>query len=96
VTEKSSKLVFRLILGIILQLAALGVLLFWPAGTLRWWRAWVFLGVHGLFGIVATIALFPGHQDLLKERLKVFRQPGQPLADKVILLLIFLIFLAGC
>jgi protein-S-isoprenylcysteine O-methyltransferase Ste14 len=86
-------LIFKLVLGIVLQMAVLGTLLFLPAGTFWWWRAWVFLGVWLVVGIVATVALFHGHRDLLNERFKVFHQKGQPLADKIILLLIFADFL---
>jgi len=91
--EKSSMLVFKLILGIVMQITILGVLLFLPAGTLHWWRAWVFLGVYSVAGIVATSGLFPRHQDLLDERFKVFHQKGQPLADRIILYLLFADFL---
>ena len=91
--KNTPKLIFKLILGIILQVAILGTLLFLPAGTFRWWRAWVFLGVYSVIGIVATAALFPGHQDLLEERFKVFHQKDQPLADKIILVMLIAIFL---
>ena len=37
--------IFKLILGIVSNVAIFGVSLFLPAGTLEWWRAWVFLGV---------------------------------------------------
>ena len=36
--------IFRLIVGVSLNVAIFGGLLFIPAGTLNWWRAWVFLG----------------------------------------------------
>jgi len=81
-------LIVKLVVGIVLQIAVLGVLLFVSAGTFRWWRAWVFLGVWTVIGIAATAALYPGHQDLLRERLKLFHQKGQPLADKIIVFLL--------
>src|SRR5690242_9590191 len=37
--------IFTLIGGVLLNVAIFGGLLFVPAGTLDWWRAWVFLGV---------------------------------------------------
>jgi protein-S-isoprenylcysteine O-methyltransferase Ste14 len=85
-------LIFKLALGFVLQVAVLGALLFWPAGTFRWWRAWVFLGVWTVIGIAATSALFHGHQDLLRERLKFLHQKGQPLADKIIVFLLVALF----
>ena len=86
-------LIFKLSVGIVLEMTILGALLFFPAGTFRWWRAWVFLGVWFVAGIVATLALFPAHKDLLAERFKVLHQQGQPLADKIILYLLFADFL---
>lgn len=85
---------FKLILGVLYNLAIFGALLFLPAGTLRWWRAWVFLGVV-LIGTVATlVSLLPGRADLLNERFKLPIQKGQPLADKIIVLLMIAMFLS--
>ena len=83
----------KLILTLIIEVVVFGALLFWPAGTWDWWRAWVFLGVFFIAGGAAMAALFPGHQDILKERFKPPIQKGQPLADKIILLLFIIIFL---
>jgi protein-S-isoprenylcysteine O-methyltransferase Ste14 len=84
----------KLILGILYNLAIFGGLLFVPAGTLRWWRAWVFLGVV-LIGSVATmVSLLPDHADLLNERFKSPIRKGQPLADKIIVVLLIATFLS--
>jgi protein-S-isoprenylcysteine O-methyltransferase Ste14 len=85
-------LIFKLTVGIIIEMAVLCALLFLPAGTWEWWRAWVFLGVFFVLAVAATVDLFRGHQDLLQERFKVFHQKGQPLADKIILFLIVAFF----
>jgi hypothetical protein len=76
----------RLILGVIANLAIFGGLLFLPAGTFDWWRAWAFLGVV-FVGTVATMAgVFARNQGLLDERLKPPIQKGQPLTDKILLI----------
>lgn len=31
--------------------AVYGLLLFWPAGTVHYWQAWVFLAVYGIVSI---------------------------------------------
>jgi len=72
----------KLIAGIVLNVAIFAVLLFLPAGTLTWWRAWVSLGVV-FVATVATVVQLP--RDLLDERFKPPIQPGQPLADKIVL-----------
>lgn len=81
-------LIRKLILGFVIEMVVFGALLFIPAGTLAWWRAWVFLGVFLVAGVLATIALLPGHEDLLNERLQPVLQKGQPLADKIIIILL--------
>jgi protein-S-isoprenylcysteine O-methyltransferase Ste14 len=80
-------LIFRLAVGIVLQTAILGGLLFLPAGTLDWWRAWLLIGVIFLGSLASVAGLFPGHKDLLRERLRSPIQKGQPLADKIVLML---------
>jgi protein-S-isoprenylcysteine O-methyltransferase Ste14 len=68
-------------------------LLFGPAGTLAWPRAWVILAIL-FFGSVASIkSLLPAHKDLLDERLKPVFQKGQPLADKILILAVILVYI---
>ena len=75
---------FKLIIGSIINVAIFGVLLLLPAGTLDWWRAWVFLGVTFVGTVASVVGLLPGRKELLKERFKPTLQKGQPLADKII------------
>jgi protein-S-isoprenylcysteine O-methyltransferase Ste14 len=77
----------KLIVGIISNVAIFGGLLFLPAGTLDWWRAWVFLGVVFVGAVASTVDLFRVNSGLLEERFKPPLQTGQPLADKIILIL---------
>ncbi|MGO9568180.1 MAG: methyltransferase family protein [Desulfomonilaceae bacterium] len=87
--------IFKLIVGVIYNLVIYGGLLFLPAGTLDWWRAWVFIGVV-LIGTVAPMAiLFPGRQDLLDERFKSPIQKGQPFADKILVVLLIATYLGS-
>jgi protein-S-isoprenylcysteine O-methyltransferase Ste14 len=82
----------KMILGIILNTVIFASLLFLPAGTWVWWRAWVFLGVVFVAGVASMVSLVPGHKDVLNERFKLPIQQGQPLADKFILLLFLATF----
>src|SRR5262249_50516301 len=50
--------IFKLALGVIVNVAIFGVCLFLPAGTLDWWRAWVFLGVVFVGGLASTVTLY--------------------------------------
>ena len=83
-------LLFRLIAGMIVTVAMYIVLLFSPAGTWHWWRAWVFLGVTFATTVASLLGLLPGHKGLLVERLKPIVQKGQPLVDKIIAVLFVL------
>ena len=84
--------VLRLIAGIILNVIIFGGLLFVPAGTLEWWRAGVFLGVIVVAAFVTMVTVFSSREDLLNERFKPPIQKGQPLADRIILLLLLSTF----
>jgi protein-S-isoprenylcysteine O-methyltransferase Ste14 len=84
--------ILRLIFGIILNVIIFGGLLFVPAGTLEWWRAGVFLGVIVVAAFVTMVTVFTSREDLLKERFKPPIQKGQPLSDKVVVLLLLTTF----
>jgi protein-S-isoprenylcysteine O-methyltransferase Ste14 len=73
-----------LIYSVAMQVAIFGSLLFVPAGTLGWPRAWVFIG-STVLGTAATMLYLRDHQDLINERLKGPIQRGQPLSDRIVL-----------
>jgi protein-S-isoprenylcysteine O-methyltransferase Ste14 len=81
--------IVRLILGVVFNMAIFAGLLLLPAGTWAWGRAWVFLGVV-LIATVATVVSLP--RELLDERMKPLVQKGQPLADKILVLLLVATF----
>jgi protein-S-isoprenylcysteine O-methyltransferase Ste14 len=83
---------FKLIGGVVSNVAIFGGLLFLPAGTLDWWRAWVFLGVVFVGSVASTAVVFRANTGLLEERLKPPVQKGQPLADKIVVILILIGF----
>jgi len=84
---------FKLIASILFNLAFYGGLLFIPAGTLKWWRAWVFLGVVLICTVATMLGVFRHSEDLLNERFKSPLRKGQPLADKIVLSLFIATFL---
>lgn len=85
--------IFKLILGVVSNVAIFGVSLFLPAGTLDWWRAWVFLGVVLVAAVASTAALYRYDLALLEERFKPPVQKGQPLADKILVILLIAMFI---
>jgi protein-S-isoprenylcysteine O-methyltransferase Ste14 len=79
-------LIARLVFAIVIQLLLLGIMLFLPAGTWHWWRAWWLIGLFLVAAVVTTTNLFPTHGALLEERLGPLFREGQPLADKIVLI----------
>ena len=64
------KAIIRYILGVVL----VGVLLFVPAGTLKFWNAWLFMGILFIPMFIAGIILMFKNPMLLKSRLDVKEQ----------------------
>jgi protein-S-isoprenylcysteine O-methyltransferase Ste14 len=78
----------KLIAGIVFNTAFFALLLFAPAGTLHWWRAWVFLAVTVVVMAVAIFSIWPDSADLFSQRAKGVIQKGQPLWDRVLVILL--------
>jgi protein-S-isoprenylcysteine O-methyltransferase Ste14 len=85
--------IYRLIVGVIANVAIFGGLLILPAGTFDWWRAWTFLCVVFVGTVATMVGVFASNQGLLDERLKPPIQKGQPLADKILVIPLIATFL---
>jgi protein-S-isoprenylcysteine O-methyltransferase Ste14 len=81
-------------IAISVEFVVFAALLFGAAGTVRWLAAWVLLVLF--FGAAILLsALIERHDpDLLAERLKSPMQKGQPLWDKIFLILITVLWFA--
>ena len=80
------KAIIRYILGVVL----VGILLFVPAGTLKFWNAWLFMGILFIPMFIAGIILMFKNPMLLKSRLDVKEQE-----QKYVIIYSDLIFLFG-
>jgi protein-S-isoprenylcysteine O-methyltransferase Ste14 len=80
----------KLIAGIVFNVVFYALLLFAPAGTLHWWRAWVFLAVTVVVMAVAIFSLWPDSADLFSQRAKGVIQKGQPLWDRILVIMLVL------
>ena len=83
----------KLIGGAISPVIIWGFLLFLPAPTWNWWRAWVLLAVVLVCASATTAAVFAHNEALLDERYRSPIQKEQPLADKIAASLLVLSFL---
>jgi len=70
----------------------LGLLLFLPAGTLRWWRGWLLMGVLFVPMLAGGLVLMKKSPRLLKKRLKTKEEQVE---QKQVILLSGLVFLAA-
>lgn len=89
--NKSLKLCLRLAV----RMSLFAVALMWPAGTWRWWEAWIIVLLWSVFGIVTTYYLMRHDPALLAERLKLVPiHREQKSWDKVIMSLFLLAAIA--
>ena len=85
-------MIFRLILSTLVSVGIIALLLFVPAGTVNWPRAWVTIGIFLIGSVVSVADLLRVSPELLNERLKSPFQKEQPLADKFVLVLLVVTF----
>lgn len=78
----------KIVAGVVFNVAFYALLLFVPAGTLHWWRAWVFLAVTVAVMAVAIFSILPDKADLFSQRARGIIQKGQPLWDRVLVILL--------
>jgi protein-S-isoprenylcysteine O-methyltransferase Ste14 len=78
----------KVIAGVVFNVAFYALLLFAPAGTLHWWRAWVFLAVTVAVIALAIFSILPDNSGLFSERARGVIQKGQPLWDRVLVILL--------
>ena len=62
-------LCFKALLKFSLGVVAIGILLFLPAGTFHYWKAWLLMGILFIPMLFAGIVLLLKNPDLLKKRL---------------------------
>src|SRR5205823_5224924 len=82
----------KVIAGVVFNVAFYALLLFVPAGTLQWWRTWMFLAVTVAVMAGAIFSILPGNADLFSQRARGVIQKGQPLWDRVLVILLVVSF----
>src|SRR6266496_2163505 len=82
----------KVLAGIVFNVAFYALFLFVPAGTLHGWRAWAFLVVTVAVMVVAILSILPDNSGLFSERARGVIQKGQPLWDRVLVILLVVSF----
>src|SRR3954447_14700439 len=70
------KLLLQAVAASLFGIAFFGVLLFWPAGTLHYWQAWVFIAIFTVVSSGSTVYWALRRPDVLQRRMH-----GGPLAE---------------
>lgn len=83
----------KVIAGVAVNVAFYALLLSVPAGTLHWWQAWVFLAVTIVVMAVAIFSILPDTAGLFSQRAKGIIQKGQPLWDRVLVILLVISYI---
>lgn len=93
-TENSKKgtLLFRTIINFLLGVVMVGVLLFAPAGTFRYWNGWLFLALLFVPMIILGLYLWIKQPDLLAKRLSSKEKESE---QKQVILMSAFVFVAG-
>lgn len=88
-------LVLNLLIQTVVWFAFMGALIFGAAGTFNYSGGWLFLGEMIVMAVVFGLHMARVDPGLLRERMKPPVQKGQPLADKLIVVLLLLLILGG-
>jgi protein-S-isoprenylcysteine O-methyltransferase Ste14 len=86
-------MIAKLLLQNTIVVIAMGALLFAAAGSLDWPAAWVMLIVSAILGPACGLWLAKTDPALLAERMRPTFQANQPAADKIFMLIFFLVLL---
>lgn len=85
----SETIIPKLLTQTAVWLAITAVLLFVPAGTLRWPEAWIYLAEIGGLGLLSGLAMARHDPDLVRERMRGPIQGEQKGWDKPLMLIFF-------
>lgn len=88
----TKKLLFQAISKYFFGLAVIALLLFLPAGTLRYWNAWLLIGILFVPMFFAGIVMMLRNPELLKKRLNAKENEDE---QKTVILLSGIMFLAA-
>ncbi len=88
----ASPTIARMVLGALLQPAAVALVLFYPPGDVAWRRGWVLVAIFFVAAAASMALLARTSPALLAARFTPPIQRGQPVADRVVVLLFIAAF----
>ena len=88
----SKELFFKAIIKLTFGIIIIGILIFLPAGTFRFWNGWLFMGLLFIPMIMAGFVLMTKNPKLLEKRLNAKEKENE---QKCVLVFSVLMFIAG-
>jgi protein-S-isoprenylcysteine O-methyltransferase Ste14 len=82
-------------LSLVVLVAVIGLLLFVPAGTVRYWQAWAYLAVYFASSLLITLDLMKNDPALLQRRMNGGPTAEKDTTQKIIMLLVSVGFIAS-
>jgi len=83
----------KVTIALTIEILFFAALLFGAAGTWRWPAAWAFLILFTLSSTVIIVMLDRRDPALLAERMKAYNQKGQPLWDRIFLIVLSFVWI---
>src|SRR5689334_5767499 len=91
-TQAQNRAVLQSLVSLLITLVIMGVLLFWPAGTLDWPAAWWFAAAFTLCTLIAVVIIWRVNPEIFVARSRI--QPGTKRWDYFFIALIIGGFMA--
>ena len=88
----SAKLFMQALVKFFSGLILMGLILFLPAGTFKYWQGWILIGILFVPMFVAGLILMKKNPELLKKRLNAKEEEKE---QKIVILLSGIMFLAA-
>ena len=88
----SKELFFKAIIKLTFGIIIIGILIFLPAGTFRFWNGWLFMGLLFIPMIMAGFVLMTKNPKLLEKRLNAKEKENE---QKIVIMLSAIMFIAG-
>ncbi|MHC2994050.1 MAG: isoprenylcysteine carboxylmethyltransferase family protein [Candidatus Atribacteria bacterium] len=93
-TSNSRQLLIKVLIRLVLAIIVLGLIFFLPAGSMKFWEAWVYMGILFIPMIFVLIYLLKKDLELLERRMKMKeKEEPQKVFIKLSLLVFFIAFI---
>lgn len=93
-TSNNKQLLIKVLIRLVLAIIVLGLIFFLPAGSIKFWEAWVYMGILFIPMIFVLIYLLKKDPELLERRMKMKeKEEPQKVFIKLSLLVFFIAFI---